>query len=646
MAMNVSSVSKKTQPITNATAAVFVITQDDIKRSGATTIADALRMAPGIQVAKIDSNKWAVSSRGFNGRFANKLLVLMDGRSLYTPYFSGVYWEVQDTVMEDIDRIEIIRGPGAALWGANAVNGVINIITKSAENTHGGLLSVGGGTYENAFATGRIGIKASDSANLKLYVKHQQRDSFVLASGDRNEDQWHKTQGGFRLDSTVSARDSITFQGDFYAGQLDETYVLFDRPTTSASPYNFRREVHAFTPISGGYLLGRWQRELSDTDSLTFQQYYDHSKYGMLISPQEFNTFDTEFQHRIVAGELHDIVWGAGARISQYSLENTPTLSFSTTNVTNNIFSAFFHDEISLIPSKLSLIVGSRFEHSDYAGFSYQPNARLLWTITPHNSLWASFSRAVRSSTKGEQDIYYNYRSLAPGVSPNQHPTLPLRLEILGNNNFASEELLAYEVGYRIELMSRLSLDLAVYYNHYNNLRVINEGQLYYEPSSMTPNNITQPYILCNDMHGRAVGFEVAIDWTPLDWWRLQSSYSYQDFKMYDDGYVDTINKGNAEGGTPQHQISLRSGWDFGKNISIDVWLRGVDQLASIDSVTIPGYLTLDARIAWKPLRNLEFSVVGQNLIQDHHPEFIPEYINTVPAETVRSAYGKITYKF
>ena len=641
--MKVTTVSKKTQLLTNAAAAVFVISQEDIRRSGVTTIADALRMVPGVQVARIDSNKWAISSRGFNGRFSNKLLVLMDGRSLYTPYFMGVYWEIQDTLLDDIDRIEVIRGPGAALWGANAVNGVINIITKPAENTNGTLLTVGGGTYEKAFAAARAGTSLGDSTNVRLYAKHHQRDSFLLGSGASSNDQWHTTQGGFRLDSQPNVHDTLTLQGDYYDGHLDETYILYGHPASSVPPYV--SDVQARTVVNGGNILSRWQRTFSATNSLSLQAYFDHSENGMLVSPQKFNTVDLDFQQQFSPGTRNDIVYGAGYRYNQYELINTPTLSFSTTNVTNKIFSTFIHDEIALIPSQVSLILGSRFEHNDYSGFSYQPNGRLLWSITPHNSLWGSVSRAVRSSTKGEQEINYNYRTLAPSTPANPNLNtgpVPLRLEINGNKDFKSEELLAYEIGYRTEILSRLSLDVAFYYNIYKNLRVITPAAGYAEPT-----NAVQPYILSNDMHGRAIGVEVAADWTPLDWWRVQAAYSYQNLKMQLDGSsVDEINKGNAEGDTPQHQFSLRSGFDIGRQVTLDLWLRGMDRLASIDGVAIPGYLTMDVRMAWKPAKYFELSIVGQNVFQKQHPEFIPEYINTQPSEVVRSAYGKATWKF
>lgn len=645
MKLNVTSVSKKTQPITNAAAAVFVITQEDIRRSGVTTIADALRMAPGIQVARIDSNKWAISSRGFNGRFANKLLVLMDGRSLYTPYFMGVYWEIQDTLLDDIVRIEVIRGPGAALWGSNAVNGVINIITKSAENTRGTLLSVGGGSYEQAFAAARVGAALGESGNLRLYAKHQQRDNFAFESGTSSNDSWHKTQGGFRIDTQPTRSDTLTLQGDYFDGMLNETYLLYDHPASSLPPY--MREVQAATAVSGGNILSRWQRTFSDTNSLSLQLYYDHSEHGILVSPQIFNTVDVDFQHRFSPGTRQDIVWGLGYRHNQYGISNTPTLTFNTTSVTNEIYSAFLHDEISLVPSKVSLIIGSRFEQNDYSDFSVQPNGRLLWMLTPHNSLWGSVSRAVRSSTKSEQEINYHYRTLAPSTPYNPSPDTPLRLEINGNKNFKSEELLAYEIGYRTEVMPRLSFDMAIYYNFYKNLRVISPGSLYQEPASGTPTNNVQPFILSNDMHGRAFGVEVAADWTPLDWWRVQTSYSYQKLKMQLDGTsVDEINKGNAEGDTPLQQVSLRSGFDLGRQVTLDLWLRGTDRLASIDGSSIPGYVTMDVRMAWKPVKDIELSIVGQNLFHNQHQEFIPEYINTLPSQVVRSGYGKVSWKF
>jgi iron complex outermembrane receptor protein len=391
------------------------------------------------------------------------------------------------------------------------------------------------------------------------------------------------------------------------------------------------------TAVNGGNILTRWQRSLSATDNLSLQLYYDHTERNMLVSPQKFNTIDLDFHHHFVLGNSQDIVWGLGYRFSQYEVKNTPTLSFDQQRVTNNLFSSFLHDEITLVPATLSLIIGSRFEHSDYSGFDVQPTGRLLWTLTPHDSIWGAVSRAVRSSTKGEQDIRYNYRTIPTAT--------PFRLQIDGNKDFKSENLLACEVGYRTEPLAHLSFDIAAYYNTYTNLRVIS-------PSVKTsvsgpPAYDVQHFILSNDMHGHAVGVELAVDWTPVDWWRLQTSYSYQKLTMYLDGTsIDSINKGNAQGDVPQHQFSVRSGFDLGRQVSLDLWLRGTDRIVSIDGVSVRGYATMDARLAWKPFKTLELSLVGQNLFESHHPEFIPEYINTLPSEVVRSVYGKLTWQF
>lgn len=640
MNMTVTSVSKKSQKIADAAAAVHVITQDDIRRSGVTSIPEALRMAPGVQVARIDSNKWAVTSRGFNGRFANKLLVLMDGRSLYTPYFLGVYWEVQDTSLEDIDRIEVIRGPGAALWGANAVNGVINIITKPAEKTVETVVSAGSGSYEKAFVTARQGLTLGEDSALRLYLKNNVRDNFVDAFGIAANDQWRSTRGGFRLDSRLADRDRFTIQGDYFDGNTNETYLLYSIPTPPETSYS--RYVPSGGKMSGGNILTRWQRNISEQDSFSLQIYYDHLERSMLVSPQRINSMDIDFQHRLSLGSYQDLIWGAGYRFSQYKVINTPTINYDEQRVKNNLYSLFLHDEIRLVPDSLSLVIGSRFEQSDPAGFDIQPNGRLLWHITTRDSIWIAASRAVRSTTRSEQTIHYNYRAIPANSGPNPLP-VPLRLEILGNPDFKSEELIAYEFGYRTEPLSLLSLDVATYYNSYKRLRVITPGTPYSEPFP----NAVQPYILTNDMHGHAVGVELAVNWKPLDWWQLQASYSYQNLTMYLEGTSrDMINKGNAESDVPQNQFSLRSGFDMGRQVNLDLWLRGVDHLASIDGKRIPGYMEMDCRVAWKPWQDLEIAFVGQNLFKRHHPEFIPEYVNTVQSETPRSFYGKITWQY
>ena len=644
MELQVTSVSKKPQKLANAAAAVFIITQEDIRRSGATTIADALRMAPGVQVAKMSSNKWAVSIRGINGRFANKLLVLMDGRTLYNPLFSGVYWEVQDTVMEDISRIEVIRGPSASLWGANAVNGIINIITKAASETQGGLVSAGGGTDERYFATGRYGGQLGKDTSYRLYAKHQNRDSGADATGGNGGDAWWTSRGGFRLDSRLTGNDNITLQGDYYDASLGETYTLYP-PSLAASP-NYATTVTPRSLMSGGNLLSRWQREISDTDAFILQFYYDRSERDMIILGEKRDILDIDFQHRFRFGSMQNLVWGGGYRFSHDMLSNTEIVSFADPHERTHLLNAFIHDEITLIPDKLALILGSRFEWNSYTHVEMQPNGRLLWTPTPQNTVWGAIGRGVRTPARGDHGITYNYRTLPVGDRNNPSP-LPLRLEIDGSGSFKSEELIAYEVGYRTEPLPRVTFDLAAFYNVYDGLRVLRPGTSYTEPVGGMPSNAVQPFILANSMHGHAYGAELALGWTPLDWWRLQAAYSYLKLAMsLDAPSTDETNRRDAEGDSPRHQLTLRSGFDLGRQVELDLWLRGVDRIDYIDGESLAGYATMDVRLAWKPLKGLELALVGQNLFHDRTREFAPEFINTTPTEVQRSFYGKLTWQF
>jgi len=642
MQIEITSVSKKSQRLSDAAAAVFVITQEDIRRSGVTSIAEALRMAPGVQVARIDANKWAVSIRGLNGRFANKLLVLMDGRSLYSPLFAGVYWEVQDTAMEDIDRIEVIRGPGAALWGANAVNGVVNIITKSADLTNGGLLSAGGGNEARGFATARYGLLLGENTHLRFFAKHQDTDHAVDSTGAAAHDAWNMTRGGFRLDSQPSYRDTLTLSGDYYDGTIDERYTLYRLPT--AQDPTISSSPDASSGMSGGNLLARWQRTLDATDSISLQLYYDHFERSMIILGESQNTVDLEFQHRLTLWDRQDFIWGLGYRFSNDSLSDTSTISFSPSSRNTELYSGFLHDEIKIIPERLSLILGSRIEHNSYTGFEIQPNGRLVWTPTPQNTLWGAVSRAVRTPARGDSDIAYRYRTYP--ADPAGVP-VPVRLEIDGSKGFKSENLVAYEVGYRTEPMPHVALDAAAFYNDYHRLRVLQPSAFSPEPQGSVPTDYVQSFQLANLMHGHAYGVELAAEWSPVPWWRLHASYSYLRVKMFlEDPSTDAINKGDAEGDSPRHQFSLRSGVDLGKRVECDLWLRGADRLPYIDGSSIPGYLTLDARLAWKPMPKLELALVGQNLLQRRHPEFNPEFINTFPSDVQRSVYGKATWKF
>ncbi|MCD4688920.1 MAG: TonB-dependent receptor [Desulfuromonadaceae bacterium] len=629
--LEITSVSKKPQTISDSAAAVFVITQDDIRRSGATSIPEVLRLAPGVNVAHIDGNKWAITARGFNGRFANKLLVLMDGRSVYTPLFSGVYWDIQDTLLDDIERIEVIRGPGATLWGANAVNGVINIITKHSENTQGILAKGGYGSVEKGFAALRYGGALGDTANYRVYIKYFNRDGSDALSGGEAADDWNAFRGGFRFDGRLGSSDTLTVQGDAYSGAAGQTNQEFNFTFP-----NYPTITDEDTKFSGGNLLLRWERTLSDTSDLALQTYYDRTERNeKALAKESRDTMDLDFQHRFALGQRQEIVWGLGYRITWDNIEpNEPTIMINKRSQTDHLASLFVQDEITLKPDLLRLILGSKLENNDYTGLEIQPNARLIWTPNEEHSLWGAVSRAVRTPSRAEEDASIVVKLIPPDIT---NPLLTL-ITANGNNDFDSEELLAWELGYRFMPNPTFSLDLATFLNIYENLRT-GEPQTPFVPT-MAP-HLVIPTRLDNKMKAKVWGFEAVADWKIKNWWRLQTVYSFlQEDLDYTSDSNDSGSIDLAEGTTPKHQVSLRSSMDLPRDIELDFWLRYADEL---ESLGIDDYLTLDIRLGWQPRPGLELVLVGQNLLQNSHQEYSPEY-QTLATEVPRGIYGQVVW--
>lgn len=662
LSMEVTSVSKKRQRLTDTAAAVFVITQEDIRRSGVTSIPEALRMAPGIQVARMDSNKWAISSRGFNAQFANKLLVMIDGRTVYTPSFSGVYWEIQDTLLEDIDRIEVIRGPGATVWGANAVNGVINIITKQSYETEGGLLVAGGGNEEKGFASLRYGMALGEQTHGRMYVKYNERDSSFAPLLDRSAgDEWQALRAGFRVDGALNAEDSWTLQGDIYdtdQNQIIRKLLLDPRdpannPPDPASPY-LAQNVADTVDASGWNLLGRWERSLSENSTATLQIYYDHTERHEGFAGQTHDTLDVDFQHRFTPMDGHDLVWGLGYRRIDDEFDNTFNVTLKPGSQISHLFSAFVQDEIELAPETLRLTLGSKFEHNDYTSFEVQPSARLLWRPREGHTLWSSVSRAVRTPSRVEDT-----GSIVTGVVPAPPPpiappgTPPLISSINGTGEYQSEELTALELGYRVQPAETLSLDLALFYNDYRNintfegvdfLEIVNPG----DPAG-PPLRLPTRVEFANKRDATSHGLELAVDWRLREWWRLQANYSY--IELSEDAHSDsndTVSGAIVGGSSPRHQVSVRSAMDLSNAWSLDLWAYYVDRLAAssfYEPQAVPEYFSLNARVAWRPVENLELSLTGRNLLEGRHAEFIGETFIT-PTEVERSIYGQIRWDF
>ena len=469
MDVTITSVARKESRLFESPAAISVITAENIRRSGLTTLPELLRTVPGLTVARINSNEWAITSRGFNDQYASKLLVLVDGRTIYSPMFSGVYWNANDIVLEDLERIEVIRGPGAALWGANAVNGVINITTKRAADTQGGLFTAAYGTEEQPVGVLRYGSKVGESGFYRAYIRHADWRGVLDPHDGNPPDDWRTTRAGLRFDGQLSARDELSAEGEYYDASVGEH---FERLSLTAPLLTHTYPDHH---NDGGHALVRWGRKFSADSELSVQSYYDHFQQwdGDIVETRD--TADIDVQHQLRVGERHGLVWGLGYRYSHDSLPPTFYLTFFPATRSTSLYTAFLQDEIALLPKRLALTVGAKVEHNDFTGIELQPSLRLAWTVAAQHFIWAAASRAVRTPGR----FHFNSR-LTGSVSqaPNSPPFL---VALISSPTADSEELLAYEGGYRFESNRRYALDLAVYYNEYDKVFTYLAGPVSFE---------------------------------------------------------------------------------------------------------------------------------------------------------------------
>ncbi len=632
MQITITSVSKKPQSLSDSPAAIFVITGEDMHRLGITSIPEALRLAPGLQVGRVDANKWAITSRGFSGTFANKLLVMIDGRSVYSPAFSGVYWDVQDTLLEDIDRIEVIRGPGATIWGANAVNGVINIITKKASDTKGGLISLGGGNEEPFMAGIRYGGALNDAVSGRIYCKYHSYDSLSLhENGGDGQDDWDSIRTGFRMDGDRAGRGSWTLQGDFYSNDESQLVYPYWLPA-----YPYRISIHDNFDTVGGNILGRWQEQISATDSWTLQLYYDYTKRDEAIMEQVHRTFDVDLHYQGRFGRRHNLVTGLGYRLVDGDFDSSFQVSVIPDHRSENLYSGFIQDEILLLDDHLWLTLGIKWEHNEFTGNELQPSGRLLWKVNDRHTLWAAVSRAVRTPSEFEDG-----GRITIAVDPTS-PPYPRLYTLNGSDSFDSEELIAYEVGYRWLPSANLSFDLALYYNDYDQL-------LTADPYSMQTFNTL---FLQNRLYGSTYGLELAAEWQPVDRLQCKLAYTYIGFDLKLDGAnihseLDSI----VEETSPRHQLSLQTSYEIREGLRLNLWARYVGDLKSSKSILARGethadaYLEMDVNVSWQMTEQLELMVAGQNLLNSSHLEYISEF-STPPIEVERGVYAKLTYTF
>jgi iron complex outermembrane recepter protein len=624
--IEVTSVSKKSEKATEAAAAIFVITQEDIRRSGMTSIPEVLRLVPGLNVAQSGSHQWAISSRGFNDQFANKMLVLIDGRTVYTPLYSGVYWDVQDTPLQDVEQIEVIRGPGATQWGANAVNGVINIITKNAKDTQGTLVSQTVGNIDRSLTTMRHGAKISENAYARGYVKYDDRDEHRTASGTGAHDQWNKAQAGFRSDIKSDDGQKIMLQVDIY--QAGENYNI--RPASLTA-------VDAREQVKGGNILGKWDNKISSTSDVSVQMYYDSARRNNIIYDSNTQTFDVDLQHVWTAIPSHEVVWGGSYRLIESNILSTPYIGFTPQKSSDNLFSAFIQDKITLHEKDVFLTLGSKFEHNDYTGFEAQPSARLSWLVDSKQTLWTSVSRAVRTP-----DISTSSGTIL--VSPiSSGPTVYLARS---GADTKSEELVAYEAGYRIQPADNISIDTSVYYNDYSRLAL---GQLGAASGPFTSGALGGTYFIqsvipVNTGTAHAWGGEISVKWNPYSYQEFTGGYALQQLKFdQQDVYGYSYN-----GKSPQQQFNISSTTLFPHGVEWTNALYYVDPLKALDLYSSQGtkaYYRLDMRLAWQAMTGMEISLVGQNLLYSSHKEF-NGFLYQNSAEVPPSFYANVTWKF
>jgi iron complex outermembrane recepter protein len=635
MGIEVTSVSKQPQKLLQAASAIQVITADDIRRSGATSIPEALRLADNLEVAQENAHDWAISARGFNANLANKLLVLIDGRAIYTPLYGGVLWNVQDYLLEDIDRIEVISGPGGTLWGANAVNGVINIITKSAQDTQGLYAQAAAGKQLQDLEGARYGGELAPDIYFRFYGKYSDYGDEVTSNGESAADAWHMARGGYRMDADTSAQDKLTVQGDFYSGTEGDG-------------------VAGDEFLSGGNILGRWTRTVSAESSMSLQAYYDHTYLSVPFAaspPAPFysgfpaasltdalDTYDLDFQYHFALGERHGFVWGLGYRATHETDEDLSVVRFLPPVLEQNLYSGFIQDEIKLAPS-VQLTIGSKLEHNDYTGFELEPSTRLQWSVTSEQMLWAAVSRAVRTPSRYDRDLVVP-SGLAGAPPPYQFPTDYLKG---GGAGFGSETLIAYEIGYRAQLGPDLSGSVSTFYNDYNDLR----------STTATPATALYPFpypvYFQNNLEGDTYGVELGATYQILDWWRLHAGYDLLRENIHvKPGQVDATDATN-ETADPRGQSSLRSSMELPRNLQLDAAVRWVDALHINNGPTggpvtgiVPSYFEFDSRIAWHATKKLELSIVGQNLLHDHHPEY--GYPSPSRVEIERTVFAEISW--
>jgi iron complex outermembrane receptor protein len=628
MNVKVTSVSKREQSLARAAAAVFVINQEDIRRSGATNIPDLLRMAPGVDVEQIDANAWAISVRGFNSRYSNKVLVLIDGRTVYTPTFSGVFWEHLDMPLEDIERIEVIRGPGATVWGANAVNGVISIFTKSSKDTKGGLITAGAGSQVHGLGLVQYGGAAGKDGAYRAFGKAFDVGNSAMPDGSPAADHWFRVHGGFRADWDLSSRDALMVQGDLFANEASQTRRPGFIPT-APGPY-FTQSSDA----TGGDLLARWDHTFAGGAQTSFETDYDTYRRTDMGVPEVLRSFNLDFQNHVAASDRHDIVWGLGYRVTDSAISPGYALAFSPPSKTDSLYSGFLQDEIR-VSNSLWFTAGGKLEHNAYTGLQTEPSVRLAWSPPgARHTLWASAAKALRQPAR--YDTALNVAAQTVLIAPNLEEVFRL----IGNPRTKNEELRDYELGYRTEFTRILSLDVATFFSFYRHLQTLE-----FQPTVVVPGvpvQIEVPVLFDNKSHAITYGGELSLRWNVTSRWRISPGYSYLHATLRRDPTSSGTTPFFVSTDFPQNMVQIRSSLNLSRGVEFD---QSLYYTARLPGGSIPGHARLDLRLGRRFGERAEISLVGQNLLRPRSMEY-GDAFSIIGAQSVRSIYGQVTWRF
>jgi iron complex outermembrane receptor protein len=624
--VEVTTVSKRPEEVWRTAVAIHVITHEDIRRSGATSIPEVLRLAPGIEVARIDSDHWSIGVRGFGDQFSKALLVLIDGRSIYTPLFAGMYWPAHDALLDDVDRIEVIRGPGGTIWGADAVSGVINIITKTAADTHGAVASLGAGNIDRGIGAFRYGAGNGSTFGYRVYGKGANRGAERHADS-ATFDEWWSTQAGFRTDWTL-ARDSVTVQGDISKGSHGQrvNVASFSPPAQVA--------LDGTLDASGANVLARWERSVASGRGFRLQAYFDRTAWVAPHFAERRNTVDVDFLHHVTLRGRHTVTAGAGARVSPGRFEQViASLDFTPRSETSRVYSGFAQDDVTLVRDRVWVTAGSKIEHNNYTGVEVQPGARVLWTPRDGHSVWTAVTRAVRTPSRIEESVVStSYSSTTPS-------NIPVFLRVTGNSDFDAERTTAYEAGYRARAASRAYVDVAAFHNDHHGLGSFGLGRVTLEQTP-SPLHAVADVLYVNGVSGTSDGFELSPDWQPRAWWQLRGAYSYVRFHLVNTpGSIDVNAVNRYAGSSPHHQVRLESHLNIARGVQLDTAYRHVGALTA---QRVAAYHEADARVGWMVSPAIELSIAGQNLLAPSHVEFgnnQPE-----PVGIARTAYVEIRW--